>query len=279
MNRRSIRDALVLVVVAAFATRLLSALGNGVLAAPRAWGLDGWTELVIERGPAAAAMTLLRYAALALSAYLGVLGLLTLTARLIRVRWLDKVLWFATPRILRPVLGIVAVATFAAPHAAGAAEAASNPPAMVLVGWSTGHATTSTTLASPSPLPTMRRVDRATSTTVPTTTIPSTFTVPAPTAGPTTTIAVAITLPPTLSPAADRAATPPPPARTWSIKRGEHLWFVAETVLTQQLGHVPSTTEITRYWKQLISANHDRLVDPANPDLVFTGQELVLPAL
>ena len=45
MTRRNIRDALVFVVLAAFATSALFALGNGVLAAPRTWGLDGWAEL------------------------------------------------------------------------------------------------------------------------------------------------------------------------------------------------------------------------------------------
>lgn len=297
MNRRNIRDALVLVIVAAVATGVLSAVDGGVLAAPRSWGLDGWTELIAERGAAAAAMTLLRYAALALSAYLVLLGLLTLTVRLVRMRWLDAVLWFATPRILRPLLGIVSVATFAAPHAAGAAEPAggaanaSKTPVMVLVGSSAERSATATTVTASTPPPTMRRVEPATTqATIPTTTIISTTTVPA--TAPTTTVSVAITMPPrpsapaTSSPATSASAgsatlteaTPPPPGRSWSIKRGEHLWFVAETVLTEQLGRVPSTKETTGYWQRLIKANRDRLVDQANPDLVFTGQELVLPA-
>jgi hypothetical protein len=75
-------------------------------------------------------------------------------------------------------------------------------------------------------------------------------------------------------------AGPPPdlaPPSTWTIQRGEHLWYVAETVLATRRDHHPSTEETARYWRALVQANRDRLVDPENPDLVFTGQELVLP--
>jgi hypothetical protein len=48
-------------------------------------------------------------------------------------------------------------------------------------------------------------------------------------------------------------------------------------VLAERLDRVPSTAEITTYWNKVIGANRDRLVDRDNPDLVFTGQELVLP--
>ncbi len=259
MNRRSIRDALTLVTIAAVAVRVLLAVGGGVLAAPHNWGLDGWSELIAERGAASAAMTLLRYAALALSAYLVVLGVLTLIVRLLHVQWLDTLLWFATPRVLRPFLGIVSVATFAAPHAAGAAEPAGRAddagrtPVMVLVGSAAASAASSPTSTVPSPPPTMRRVG------------PATTRAPVPTIAPTTTVITTTT------------ATQPPRATTWTIKRGEHLWFVAETALTEQLGRAPSTAETTGYWQRLIDANRDRLVDPANPDLVFTGQELLLP--
>jgi nucleoid-associated protein YgaU len=34
---------------------------------------------------------------------------------------------------------------------------------------------------------------------------------------------------------------------------------------------------VGRYWRRLIDANRDRLVDPGNPDLLLPGQELVLP--
>lgn len=52
----------------------------------------------------------------------------------------------------------------------------------------------------------------------------------------------------------------------------------AERVLAAH-GHAGATDhDIARYWSRLIEANRAGLVDPANPDLVFRGQELVLPA-
>jgi hypothetical protein len=291
MTHRSVRNAITLVVVAAVAAGALRSLGGGILAAPREWSLDGWAELIRERGAAAAAMTLLRYAAFATSAYLVVLGVATIIVGASRVSWLDALLAFATPRILRPVLGIVTVVTFAAPLAAGAAETSSKAPVMVLVGASDAHGasptTTSTTVATQSPAPTMRRVDAPSTTNGSTT---STMRTPAPTttqvatfSPPPTTVAVSITMPPAASAALPTASTPAPksttPAQpnTWTIRRGEHLWHVAETVLAERLDRVPSTAEITTYWNKVIGANRDRLVDRDNPDLVFTGQELVLP--
>jgi hypothetical protein len=282
MKHRSIRTPLALAATATLALGALMALDGGVLAAPRAWSRDGWTELLAERGAAAAAMTLLRYVALATSAYLLLLCLVTVLVRTTRLRWLDVALRFATPRILRPVLGIVTVATFAAPHAAGATDVASTPPVMVLVGSSEARTVTSTTAAPSRGAPTMRRVETppptsVTTTIAPTTTTTTTTTTSVPSATSTTAIAVAITLPPMVSTPAAKASTPTPPA-TWTIRRGEHLWHVADAALTERLDRAPSTAEITGYWQKLIDANRGRLADPENPDLVFVGQELVLPA-
>ena len=35
--------------------------------------------------------------------------------------------------------------------------------------------------------------------------------------------------------------------------------------------------EVTTYWRALIEANRDRLVDPSNPDLLYPDQVLRLP--
>ena len=66
---------------------------------------------------------------------------------------------------------------------------------------------------------------------------------------------------------------------TWTIARGEHLWFVAESVVTQALGADIHHGEIARYWRSLVDANRERLVDRDNADLVYAGQEFVLPAV
>ena len=93
---------------------------------------------------------------------------------------------------------------------------------------------------------------------------------------PTTTLAIAITVPAVVTAPATKVTMPTQPS-TWRIRRGEHLWYVAETTLTERLERTPSTQEIARYWDKVVRANRDRLVDPENPDLVFTDQEFVLP--
>ena len=64
---------------------------------------------------------------------------------------------------------------------------------------------------------------------------------------------------------------------TWRIEAGDHLWAIAAETLADEWGHAPSDDEVLHYWDDLLVANRDRLVDPTNPDLVFPGQELVLP--
>jgi len=65
---------------------------------------------------------------------------------------------------------------------------------------------------------------------------------------------------------------------TWIVKSGESFWSVAEETLQDAWGVDQLTDdEVVSYWKPLIAANEDRLVDPGNPDLLLPEQELVLP--
>jgi hypothetical protein len=83
-------------------------------------------------------------------------------------------------------------------------------------------------------------------------------------------------------------ATPPPapparpaptvPADRWTVEPGDHLWSVAERVLVAHRGSV-TDADVARYWARLLDANRGRLADPSNVDLLFSGQELVLPPL
>lgn len=66
---------------------------------------------------------------------------------------------------------------------------------------------------------------------------------------------------------------------SWVIEPGDHLWHVAESVLTDGLVRTPSDADIAAYWTVLIEANRSMLVDPSNPDLVFAGQVVTLPPL
>jgi len=264
---KPIRRTLGVLATATGAGLVLLASGDGALAAPRQWSLDGVTDLVDERGPVSAALTLVRCTALAACAYLVALGMLTVAARVVRVRWLHLLLRCVTPRVLRPVLGIVTVATLATPRPVGAADTTSSAPVMVLVESSSTRPPPTT-----SPPPTMRRVAAPTPPTTTSTT----------TTGPAAMVSPVVGKPATSSPTAATArdtptATPRSAPATWTIARGEHLWYVAEATLTRALGHPPSARETTTYWRALIDANRDRLVDRENPDLVFAGQELLLP--
>lgn len=65
--------------------------------------------------------------------------------------------------------------------------------------------------------------------------------------------------------------------RTWTVRRGDHLWRIAHDTLAARLGHQPVDAEVVPYWEQLIETNRPRLVDPNNPDLIFPGQVFTLP--
>jgi nucleoid-associated protein YgaU len=62
------------------------------------------------------------------------------------------------------------------------------------------------------------------------------------------------------------------------VAPGESFWSISSDALTEALGRTPQDLEITAHWRRLVAANRDRLVDPANPDLLYPGQTLVLPA-
>ena len=67
---------------------------------------------------------------------------------------------------------------------------------------------------------------------------------------------------------------------TWVVSSGESLWSIAEESLQDAWGRSEITDEeVASYWRPLIAANADRLVDPGNPDLILPGQELTLPAV
>jgi hypothetical protein len=68
-----------------------------------------------------------------------------------------------------------------------------------------------------------------------------------------------------------------PGPREWTVAHGDHLWRIAERVLTDTWGRSPSDREIDPYWRQVIAANRSRLADPENADLLFPGQLLAVP--
>jgi DNA-binding SARP family transcriptional activator len=64
----------------------------------------------------------------------------------------------------------------------------------------------------------------------------------------------------------------------WEVERGDDFWRIAEATLTESWGRTPTDAEIVPYWRQLIEANRDGLLPPGDPNLIYPGQEFVLPS-
>ncbi len=79
------------------------------------------------------------------------------------------------------------------------------------------------------------------------------------------------------SPAAPPDAGLDGDGENYEVRPGDHLWALAAEVVGDSLGTAPSDSDVARYWKSLMSANRDRLVDPTNFDLIYPGQVLRLP--
>ncbi|MCH1452513.1 MAG: LysM peptidoglycan-binding domain-containing protein [Acidimicrobiales bacterium] len=81
---------------------------------------------------------------------------------------------------------------------------------------------------------------------------------------------------PGTNPAAPPAdSTAPSTTGSWSVKPGDNLWVIAETVVAERSG-TQTRGSVAAYWGALLEANADRLVDP---DLIMPGQLLTLPPL
>ncbi|HET9077298.1 MAG TPA: LysM peptidoglycan-binding domain-containing protein [Acidimicrobiales bacterium] len=62
------------------------------------------------------------------------------------------------------------------------------------------------------------------------------------------------------------------PAAVWTVRPGDSLWSIAEAIV----GSPPS--RVAAYWLELIRVNRARLPDPADPGLLFPGDEVTLPS-
>jgi hypothetical protein len=65
------------------------------------------------------------------------------------------------------------------------------------------------------------------------------------------------------------------------LLRDDDVWEIMingpEETLADVWGRAPSEDEVTIYWASVVAANRSRLADPTNPDLVFSGEIVVLP--
>lgn len=63
-----------------------------------------------------------------------------------------------------------------------------------------------------------------------------------------------------------------------TVGPGDSLWSLAEEALVDAGDPHPSEAAVTSYWRRLIAENRHVLVVPDNPDLIYAGQVLTLPA-
>jgi DNA-binding SARP family transcriptional activator/nucleoid-associated protein YgaU len=80
-------------------------------------------------------------------------------------------------------------------------------------------------------------------------------------------------------PAGEHPSAVDPAGTEVVVSPGDNLWSLAEAHLEQLHQRAMSPGEVRPYWQEVIAANRERLADPADPDLIFTGQEMRLPPL
>lgn len=281
----------------AVAVAALHAVG-GALAPPPLTDPGGLGDWLDQRQAAEAAFAVLRLVALGMAWYLLVVTIAGAVARMTGWRSLVRALDSVTvPAVRRLVAGAAGASLAAAAFTGGGGTALAEAHAMAP--------------ATPSAVAeTMRRLPDAppgAGPTAPVTAPPATVagpgrvppgTVPVmrrlPASPPdSSATSPASTTPPSAPPsqATRAAAAPDPPlpppgsgqgpaaaGRTWQVVPGDHFWAVAERVLAEAWERSPTDDEVDPYWRALVQANAAVLADPANPDLLFPGQVIAVPA-
>ena len=161
------------------------------------------------------------------------------------------------------LLGVAVVcATGCATTAGHPSAAAPRPPELVPLDNPTASATP--------PRITVRRLQAAPATSTPARGEPATRQpdLPPPTASPQA-------APPPVLPTTTTTSTA---ATSWTVRPGEDLWSITESVLIARLGHAPDQREVAALWIRVIDTNRPDLPDPANPNLIFAGDVVVIPA-
>jgi len=235
-----------IVSIALAATLALHAAGTGALATPP---LRSWEELnawYLGSDPVVAVVALLRVVGLAAAGWLVLVGGLQLVAPFVAVDRFSTLVDRLSPRFLRALsrstVGLSVTAGLALPVLPSAP--AENPPGtavMVPLDAPARPASTSTTMPS------------TTTTAAPTpTTVPSEPEPPDPE-----------------PPAAAPVVAPSVRADEVVVAPGDSFWSIAVDEAGER--------DLVEYWRALIEANRDRLVDGSNPDLLYPEQVLRLP--
>lgn len=241
MRRRTAAAALWMLALGAVAAALQWA-GHGALAGPPLTDPGRWAAWLDGRDPVLVAFSLLRLVSLAGAWYLVVVTAVGAALRVVGaaslVRITDR---FTVAPVRRLLAGSISLGLAASGLAAVAAPARRIPVAAA---------------AQPAPVPG-------------TDTPPATVTMRL--LGP-------IDTPEAASPAAPAVVPAAGTAQGWTVKPGECFWSIAESVLTERWGRVPTDAEIVPYWHRLIDANRHELADRNDPHLIFPGQVFEVPA-
>ena len=92
--------------------------------------------------------------------------------------------------------------------------------------------------------------------------------------------------PPTPAPQSSAGTTQQPSAPAvegrrgvtrWTVKPGDDLWSITESVLAGRLGYRPDDRQVAALWLRVVEANRVNLPDPDNPNLIFAGEVVDVP--
>ena len=253
-----------LVVAVAGVTVVLHAAGSAGLGAPPLARPAQWAAWVSGRDPLLTVMALVRLVGLAVAWYLLVTTVLGLAVRLLPApRLVPLANRFTLPAVRRLLVSAAGVTL-----ASGVSPSLALPPGLQLPA------------AVARPAPSQAAAAGHLQTPPPTTTAAPASPDPG---QPPPTLTMRL-LPPDGSPPREASPRRPPepsapgPGReSWQVRPGECFWSIAEDVLVRARGRPVSDAEVVAYWRTLIEANRDALVDRANPDLVFPGQVFSVP--
>lgn len=234
---------------------ILHALGRGPLATPPLDAPSSVRTWLDERDTLTAAFAVVRLLAIVATWYLIAVTVIGVVARLVRLPRMVRIADLATLTPVRHIIASIAglgltastvsMAAIAPPGVGGHLAAGHRPVAVARARRAPAPHTTVTMerLPTPPPVPgsaTMRVIDD--------------------------------------SPAAPPPAiTPAPMPSSWTVGSGDTFWHVAQATLSAAWGRPPSGHELMPYWLAVIGHNRHNLADPANPDLIFVGQQLDLP--
>jgi hypothetical protein len=252
-----------------------SSLGQGALAPPSLTDPGSWAGWAAARSPIEAGFAVLTLVVVALAWYLAAVTALATAGRLVRARRLVRIVDLLTLPLFRPAvhaaLGLGLVGATVAGVVAGPGPRSglrSLDPAGASLVVATAEAGRVPSGGVPDPVRSTEGDDPASR--------PVMRLLPPEAPGPAEVVPPSAPVLPTEHVSPPAAA--PMAGAEWEVRPGDHLWSVAATVLHQAWGAPASDAEVAPYWQRLVEANRAGLADPANPDLVYPGQVVVVPA-